>query len=159
MQSLVRVLIILPLLALGACATIVEGDDQTVSVITDPPGATCMLTREGVTVGVANPTPSSVVLEKDSDNISVICKKSGHFDGASTLSSSFQNLTFGNVIFGGIIGVVVDAASGAPLLTRSMMNSIPSYKNSILSAKPRGLTEVRHGYAISVSCRRNEFEV
>ena len=113
MQLLVRLLLLLSLSALGACATIVEGDDQTVTVTTDPAGATCTLTREGETIGVANPTPASVVLEKDSDNVSVICKKDGYFDAGSALSSSFQAMTFGNIIFGGLIGVVVDAASGA----------------------------------------------
>ena len=104
---------VLGLLALGACATIVEGDDQTVSVITAPPEASCELTRGGTAVAFVNPTPGSVVLEKSNDNISVLCKKMGHFDGAGTLASSFQGMTFGNIIFGGLIGVAVDAASGA----------------------------------------------
>ena len=81
---------VLGLLALGACATIVEGDDQTVSVITAPPEASCELTRGGTAVAFVNPTPGSVVLEKSNDNVSVLCKKMGHFDGAGTLASSFK---------------------------------------------------------------------
>lgn len=41
------------------------------------------------------------------------CEKEGHLDGASALSSDFQGMTFGNIIFGGVIGVGIDAASGA----------------------------------------------
>ncbi len=103
----------LSVLVLGACATLVEGDDQTVSVITDPPGASCELIRGGEPVAFVNPTPGSVVVEKSADNVSVICRKDGHFDGAGVLASSFQNMTLGNVIFGGIIGIAVDASSGA----------------------------------------------
>ena len=103
----------LPLLALTACATLVEGDDQTVTIVSDPAGATCTLTRKGVEIGAVTPTPGSIVLEKSSDDASVVCSKAGHFDGAAALSSSFQNMTIGNVLFGGIIGVAVDAASGA----------------------------------------------
>ena len=40
MHCLIRTAIFLPLLTLGACATIVKGNDQTVTVITDPTGAT-----------------------------------------------------------------------------------------------------------------------
>ena len=100
-------------LVVGACATLVEGSDQTVIVITDPPGAVCTLDQDGKTVAVVNPTPGTVTVEKSQDNMGVICKKDGHFDGAVSLSSDFQAMTFGNIIFGGIIGVGIDAASGA----------------------------------------------
>ena len=100
-------------MAIGACATIVEGDDQTVTIVTDPAGASCTLTRKGVAVGAVTPTPGSVVLGKSKDDVSLICKKDGYFDGTAALSSSFQSMTIGNVIFGGIVGVVVDSASGA----------------------------------------------
>ena len=128
MHRLIRTAIFLPLLTLGACATIVKGNDQTVTVITDPTGATCTLTRKGVTVGVANPTPASIVLEKSKDNVSVICKKGGHFDGAATLASSFHGMTFGNILLGGLIGLAVDAASGA-------MHQFPSSITIFLTPK------------------------
>lgn len=108
-----RFAIVLPLMLLGACSSIVEGTDQTVTVITDPSGATCQLKRGGTIVAVANPTPTSVVLEKSKDNISVECSKENYQASASTLESGFQGMTFGNILFGGIIGVGIDAASGA----------------------------------------------
>ena len=113
---------------LGACATIVEGTDQTVTVITDPPDAVCTLTREGQVVAVANPTPATVSLDKSQGNISITCEKSGYFNGASALSSEFKAMTFGNIIFGGIIGVGVDAASGA-------MHEYPESVTVVLSPK------------------------
>ncbi|MGH6720136.1 MAG: hypothetical protein ACREER_12525 [Alphaproteobacteria bacterium] len=98
---------------LGACATILEGTDQSVTVVTEPPGATCTLMRGGKTIGMVNPTPGSVVLDKSQDNVRVLCTKEDHEDGGATLASSFQGMTFGNLVFGGLIGVAIDAGSGA----------------------------------------------
>lgn len=98
---------------LGACSTLVEGSDQSVTVMTDPSGASCRLESKNGIVGVVNPTPGSVVLSKSKENVSVLCEKEGYQPSAGTLASSFEGMTFGNVIFGGIIGVGIDAASGA----------------------------------------------
>ena len=38
---------IAPAVALGACATLTRGTDETVSIITDPPEASCVLKRSG----------------------------------------------------------------------------------------------------------------
>ena len=97
----------------GACSTIVEGTDQSVTVITDPAGASCTLEREGVAVAVINPTPGTVQVEKSKQNIAVLCTREEHQDSAGVLSSTFESMTFGNVLFGGIIGVAIDASSGA----------------------------------------------
>ena len=105
------VILLIPMLQ--GCSTIVEGSDQTVSVITEPAGASCELMREGQAIGFVNPTPGSIGLEKSSDNVAVRCRKEGHFDGGGVLASGFQDMTFGNILFGGLIGVAVDAASGA----------------------------------------------
>jgi len=44
------------LAAMAGCATIVKGTDQTVTVDTTPPGATCELKRDGQSIGVVNAT-------------------------------------------------------------------------------------------------------
>ena len=131
-------LLALPLI-LGACATIIEGNDQTVSVITYPSEAHCELIRNGDTVGFVNPTPGSVSLEKSADDVSVYCKKEGHFDGIATLSSSLHGMTFGNLIFGGIIGVAVDASSGA-------MHEYETSVRVILPPKRFASTEARDAF-------------
>ncbi len=98
---------------LPGCATITKGGQQTVTVNTDPAGASCSLTRDGKPLAVVNPTPGSIPIEKASGDIAVACKKGGYKDAAGALASEFQAWTFGNVILGGIVGIVVDAASGA----------------------------------------------
>lgn len=97
----------------SGCATLTKGTSQTVTVNTDPAGAICTLTRDSKPLAVINPTPGSIPVEKGMGNIAVICKRQSYQDAAGTLASQFQAMTFGNILFGGLIGVAVDAASGA----------------------------------------------
>jgi len=97
----------------SGCATIVKGGSQNVTVKTDPPGANCELSKQGKSVGVVNPTPGTVGLGKGAASLDVICKKSGYLDASAKLSSSVQGWTWGNLLLGGPIGIVWDAASGA----------------------------------------------
>jgi hypothetical protein len=107
------VLLTLILLLGTGCATLTQGSSQTITVATDPAGANCALSRDGTTVAVINPTPGSIPVGKASGTISVLCKHAGYQDSAGVLASEFQAMTFGNILFGGLIGLAVDAASGA----------------------------------------------
>lgn len=112
--------------AISGCATITKSSSQTVTIDTRPPGATCSLTRGGKRFAIVNPTPGAISVEKSSDAISISCTKEGYLETAGTLESSFQAMTFGNILFGGLIGVAVDAASGAmheykPLITITLI--------------------------------------
>jgi hypothetical protein len=104
--------VVVPILSTG-CATLTKGSSQTITVTTDPAGAICTISREGKTVAVINPTPGSIPVEKSTKDLSVICDKPGYQPSAGALASTFQAMTFGNILFGGLIGVAVDAGSGA----------------------------------------------
>lgn len=95
------------------CATVTKSANQPVTVDTRPPGAECTLEREGEKLAVINPTPGAVSVEKDKDVIQVTCKKAGFKDGTGELASSFESMTLGNILIGGVIGIGIDAASGA----------------------------------------------
>jgi hypothetical protein len=97
----------------AGCATLTKGSSQTVTVNTDPSGAMCTMTRDAKPVAVVNSTPGSVPVEKARGTIAVLCKKEGYQDASGELAAEFQAMTLGNILFGGIVGVVVDAASGA----------------------------------------------
>jgi len=99
--------------ACSGCATITKGTQQTVTVNTDPAGAACTLTRDGKPLAVVNPTPGSMPIEKGMGPVAIACKRPGYQDAEGTMTSEFQAMTFGNILFGGLIGVAVDAASGA----------------------------------------------
>lgn len=98
---------------LGGCATVVSGTTQTIGVNSDPEGADCQFRRKGVLVGRVNPTPGTMQVSKDYESVSVLCTKEGFDDTSGTIGSEFQAMTLGNILLGGVIGVVVDAASGA----------------------------------------------
>jgi hypothetical protein len=107
---------LLPLLlaaVLPACATVTTGTTTNISVLTDPAGAACTLTRQGEVVGVVNPTPGTVRVSNSIHQIDVRCVLSGFEPGLGVIPADFQAMTLGNILLGGIVGVVVDAASGA----------------------------------------------
>ena len=98
---------------LGACATIVEGTDQSVAVVTNPVGATCTFLREGKTVAQISPTPGQFAIDKDKHAINMHCELAGYQPVDYAIESSFTGSTAGNILVGGLIGLAVDAASGA----------------------------------------------
>jgi len=115
MSGLVR-LALLSLMAsafLGGCATLTTSSSQTVTLTTEPPGAACTFRREGEVIGIVNPTPGSLSVKKSHADIDVTCVKEGFLDAVGRVGSKFQAMTFGNILFGGIIGIAVDAVSGA----------------------------------------------
>ena len=100
-------------LLLQGCATIVEGTGQNVTVATNPPGATCTVDRAGERLGVVTPTPGTLHIQKSRKDIAVRCELPGHRTAGASHPSSFRATTLGNIILGRVVGVVVDAASGA----------------------------------------------
>lgn len=97
----------------GGCATVTTGTDQSVTILTEPAGASCKMQRAGATIGFVNPTPGSFQITKSKDDVLVVCEKPDHESASLPLGSEFQGMTIGNVILGGVVGVIVDAGSGA----------------------------------------------
>jgi hypothetical protein len=99
-------------LALGGCATITKGTTQNVAIDTPGvPGSVCTVTT---TVGPQMvSTPGVVVLAKSSAALPVRCTKVCYQDGGGILGSTFEAMSAGNLVFGGVIGIGVDAMSGA----------------------------------------------
>ncbi|PCJ71884.1 MAG: hypothetical protein COA62_04800 [Rhodobiaceae bacterium] len=98
--------------ALGGCSTIVNGSSQQISVQTpNANGASCELKSPDGQYFVT--TPGTVTVSKSKHDLAVKCTKDGFSDGITTISSTFEGMTLGNVLIGGVIGVGVDAASGA----------------------------------------------
>jgi hypothetical protein len=109
-----RMLVALGLFAmLPACATMVAGTSQDVVVDTDPAGASCDLKRSGETLTTLAATPGKVNVSRSKNDIDVMCRKEGFAQAGTKIVPSFNGATIGNVLVGGLIGVMVDAASGA----------------------------------------------
>ena len=56
-------------------------------------------------------TPANITLPKSKHNVTASCTAQCY--GVSTLASHTEVMTAGNVVFGGLIGLGIDAASGA----------------------------------------------
>ncbi|MFO1206191.1 MAG: hypothetical protein U1E63_10755 [Burkholderiales bacterium] len=97
----------------GGCATLTTSSSQTVTVQTEPGGAVCTFVRDGEVVGLVNPTPGTLAVSKSRRDMTVRCDKEGYLEATGTVGSRFQAMTFGNILFGGLVGVVIDASSGA----------------------------------------------
>lgn len=97
----------------AGCATLTSGSTQTVTILSDPAGAACVLHRDGAVIGAVNPTPGSIAVTKGHGEITVRCSRGGFIDAERRLTADFQAATLGNILLGGLIGIVVDAASGA----------------------------------------------
>lgn len=129
------------------CATITKGGDQTVTITSDPPGAACTLSREGGVIAAVPQTPGSIQIDKDKDTITVSCKKEGYFEMIQPMEAAFQGMTFGNILFGGLIGVAVDGMSGA-------MHQYPALLKVLLTPESFDSAEARDKF---FARRRAEF--
>ncbi|HJW41823.1 MAG TPA: hypothetical protein VJ476_11415 [Rhizomicrobium sp.] len=99
-------------MAVSGCASIVEGTTQNIAVTTTPKdGAKCMLTSSEGTYYVT--TPGNANVHKTKHNLDVTCTLDGFKDSHTVIESHFNGATVGNVLAGGIIGIGVDAATGA----------------------------------------------
>jgi hypothetical protein len=97
---------------LGGCASIMRGSSQSVGITTPPvTGATCNLSSKEGTWQVVS--PGAVTVERSKDDIQIRCTKEGYQEAVAMIPSNFEGWTVGNLVFGGIIGVGVDAATGA----------------------------------------------
>ena len=97
---------------LVACATITKGTTQVVAVDTPGvPGSTCTITTQSGPEIVT--TPGTLSLKKGADPLPISCTKECYVNGQSIIPSNAEAMAAGNVIFGGVIGLGVDAASGA----------------------------------------------
>lgn len=110
------------LVALSGCSSIVEGTNQTLTVNTTPPGATCDFNRENRVIGTIQSTPGSLLVEKTKHDINVVCHKDGYEDATFFNKSDVAGATVGNIILGGGIGWAIDSASGADNKYTEVMN-------------------------------------
>jgi len=96
---------------LSNCASIVSDNDSTTYVETDPEEARCELHGQDFKRLIR--TPNSINLPAEAAPITIACKADGYRSTVQELDTSMDGWIIGNLLFGGIIGIAVDAARGA----------------------------------------------
>jgi hypothetical protein len=102
-----------------ACSSIVSKSEYAVSLNSTPSGAIFVLSgKDGKDVH-SGITPSTVVLKAHSgffsgETYTLTLNKDGHTTKVYTIDSTVDGWYFGNILFGGVIGMlIVDPATGA----------------------------------------------
>ncbi len=100
----------------SGCATIVSGTNQSLSVETRHKGnavagASCKLINDKGTWFLV--TPGSVTVHRAYGDLAVNCEHEKLPPGSMLVKSSTKPMAFGNILFGGLIGVGVDVATGS----------------------------------------------
>jgi uncharacterized protein YceK len=100
----------------SGCASIVNGQNQSLSVQARSKGdqvvdANCKLSNDKGVWYLK--TPGSTTVRRSYENLAVLCEKPGLEAGLTSAKSSTKAMAFGNILFGGLIGVGVDTMSGA----------------------------------------------
>ena len=103
------------LLALSSCASIINGKTSTVEIVSTPPGATFTGNYDGVS-GV---TPAVVDLPNGKP-VTISFQMDGYIDSSMVSKPHMSGWVIGNIIFGGIIGIVIDIAGNGAYIHKDM---------------------------------------
>jgi PEGA domain len=100
--------------ALSGCASITRGTTENISIASSPSGAEATIT--GLEVPTACVTPCAIIAKRNAD-ISVTFAKEGYEPQTVQLTTEVPGTGAagfaGNLLAGGLIGMGVDAATGA----------------------------------------------
>ncbi len=113
----------------SSCATIISGSKQNVKFDSNPSTATIYI--DEVEVGK---TPFEIKLTRKSEH-SVMIKLDGYQTYETKLTKKFNAWYIGNILFGGLIGVIIDPITGAiynltPDQINAQMNKGTAFKNN-----------------------------
>ncbi len=99
------------LLAYG-CATIMTGTSKDISITSNPTGARIEIASTDGKPVLTGTTPSSVKLRKKDEYI-VKINLEGYKEVTVAISHKFNSWVFGNILIGGIPGLIIDYITGA----------------------------------------------
>ena len=123
---------------LTGCASITESKNQSMSVTTgDITGAMCTLSNSKGSYFV-NSTPGTVLVRNACDPLAITCTKKGYVPSnpaAGTVQDKAKSMAWGNIVFGGIIGIAVDRSTGAGCQYPQQNIFFPMQKASAESGK------------------------
>ncbi len=115
-----RNLAVLALVAFAGCASIVHQTTQQIPVTSQPAGAALTVSCGDVHNDPKLVTPAVVTVHRKPVHCAISLTKPGYRTTEIALTRSMSAWYPANIVFGGIVGLIVDAANGA------MYNRAPS---------------------------------
>ena len=107
MRKSIRLLLCILMLAFPtACGTIIHGSTQSIGIASNPSAAAVRINGEQMGM-----TPVALKLDRDKDH-AISVQLPGYEPYSATVTHSVTGWVWGNIAFGGIIGLAVDAISG-----------------------------------------------
>lgn len=103
---------VLALLAVN-CSTIVHQTTQKIPVKSDPPGANVIVACGDVENDPQAVTPTTVRVHRKPNFCQISLTKEGYERTDVQLGKTMSALYLGNILIGGIIGLIVDGVNGA----------------------------------------------
>lgn len=100
---------------IAGCATITTGTDQAIRVVTEKNvvGASCSFRDSKGNRSYIPRTPGTTYMPRGNAPLMIKCTKPGYKSAKFLVEEGVAGATMGNVIIGGAIGFIFDAASGA----------------------------------------------
>ncbi len=94
------------------CASIIHGTRQNVTVNSTPTQADLVIKTEGGVIVHQGQTPATVTLERK-NSYDVTISLEGYQETKIRINKEFDATYLGNLICGGVIGLIIDAVNGA----------------------------------------------
>jgi hypothetical protein len=143
---------------LGGCASIVHGGPRPVSVASTPAGATVSIYDRDNTLVETNTTPFVAQLPTKygyfkGQKYRLVFELPAHAPAEVNLEPSLSGWYFGNIVFGGLIGMlIVDPITGA------MYNLSPEKIEQPLSANQAQVIRNGTGFLVVLASQTTEHE-
>ncbi|WP_420576265.1 PEGA domain-containing protein [Ekhidna sp.] len=104
-----KVFFLITVLSLSSCATIILGSRQPVSIASSPSNAQIYVNGE-----LEGKTPKSINIKKsEAESFNIKIELEGYEPYETVLSRKTSGWIAGNIVFGGLIGLIIDAATGS----------------------------------------------
>ncbi|WP_250633355.1 hypothetical protein [Pinirhizobacter soli] len=116
-RIVVKGIVLASVVGLSACATIVGGRYQQVSIQAPAGssaaivGSTCNVHNDKGSVNVT--APGNALVHRSSEPLNVHCVRNGQEVASGVYSAHLRGMFWGNIIFGGAIGMIVDLSDSA----------------------------------------------
>lgn len=107
-----KILLITVILFLAACSYIINTDKQDVGVRSEPTGAKIVVKTTGGVEVFSGQAPASIKLKKKNEYV-VYVSLEGYKDEEVRIDKRIEPWVIGNLLCGGIPGLVVDGITGA----------------------------------------------